>query len=98
VAPAPALSRALDKRHSFGTHAAAFGVNPWRLMTWMGHKRIDETMLYVHLAIAERSREPFSRPVVAKWILTAGSSRCSARVSQVRGNAVATKTKSPPKS
>ena len=24
-----------------------FGVNPWRLQTWMGHKRIDETMLYV---------------------------------------------------
>jgi hypothetical protein len=37
-------------RHSFGTHAAMFGVNPWRLMTWMGHKRVDETMLYVHVA------------------------------------------------
>lgn len=37
-------------RHSFGTHAAMFGVNPWKLMTWMGHKRIDETMLYVHVA------------------------------------------------
>jgi len=41
-------------RHSFGTHAATFGVNPWRLMTWMGHKRIDETMLYVHLAEQHR--------------------------------------------
>ena len=29
-----------------------FGVNPWKLMTWMGHKRIDETMLYVHFAEA----------------------------------------------
>ena len=37
-------------RHSFGTHAALFGVNPWRLQTWMGHKRIDETMLYVNVA------------------------------------------------
>jgi integrase len=37
-------------RHSFGTHAALFGVNPWRLQAWMGHKRIDETMLYVHVA------------------------------------------------
>jgi integrase len=37
-------------RHSFGTHAALFGVNPWTLMRWMGHKRIDETMLYVNLA------------------------------------------------
>ncbi len=39
-------------RHSFGTHAALFGVNPWRLQAWMGHKRIDETMLYVHVAEA----------------------------------------------
>lgn len=30
--------------HSFGTHAALFGVNPWRLQAWTGHKRIDETM------------------------------------------------------
>ena len=37
-------------RHTFGTHAALFGVNPWRLMTWMGHKRIDETLRYVHVA------------------------------------------------
>jgi hypothetical protein len=28
------------------------GVNPWKLMLWMGHKRIDETMLYVHFAEA----------------------------------------------
>jgi integrase len=41
-------------RHSFGTHAALFGVNPWTLMRWMGHKRIDETMLYVNLADAHR--------------------------------------------
>jgi hypothetical protein len=39
-------------RHAFGTHAAMFGVNPWKLMFWMGHKRIDETMLYVHFAEA----------------------------------------------
>ena len=25
-------------------------MNPWRLQGWMGHKRIEETMLYVHLA------------------------------------------------
>ncbi len=37
-------------RHCFGTHAAMFGVNPWSLMNWMGHKRIDETMRYVHVA------------------------------------------------
>jgi integrase len=39
-------------RHAFGTHAAMFGVNPWKLMVWMGHKRIDETMLYVSFAEA----------------------------------------------
>jgi integrase len=37
-------------RHTFGTHAAMFGANPWRLQAWMGHKRIDETMRYVHVA------------------------------------------------
>jgi integrase len=37
-------------RHCYGTHAALFGVNPWRLQSWMGHKRIEETMLYVHVA------------------------------------------------
>jgi integrase len=47
-------------RHSFGTHAALFGVNPWTLMRWMGHKRIDETMLYVNLADAHRRELPKS--------------------------------------
>ena len=47
-------------RHSFGTHAAVFGVNPWRLQSWMGHKRIDETMLYVHLAENYRREIPAS--------------------------------------
>jgi integrase len=50
-------------RHSFGTHAATFGVNPWRLMTWMGHKRVDETMLYVHLA--EQHRRVIPQVVLA---------------------------------
>ena len=45
-------------RHTFGTHAALFGVNPWRLQTWLGHKRIDETMLYVHVAEAHRRDIP----------------------------------------
>lgn len=31
-----------------------FGVNPWTLMTWMGHMTITETMRYVHVAIAHR--------------------------------------------
>ena len=45
-------------RHSFGTHAALFGVNPWRLQAWMGHKRIDEPMLYVHVAEAHHRELP----------------------------------------
>jgi hypothetical protein len=27
-----------------------FGVNPWTLQRWMGHKRSDETLLYVNFA------------------------------------------------
>ena len=42
-----------------------FGVNPWKLMLWMGHKRIDETMLYVHFA------EAHMRPV-PETLLAAG--------------------------
>jgi integrase len=53
-------------RHSFGTHAALFGVNPWSLMVWMGHKTITETLRYVHVAHAHRRPVP---PVV----LTAGA-------------------------
>jgi len=45
-------------RHTFGTHAALFGVNPWRLMTWLGHKRIEETMRYVHVADSHRRELP----------------------------------------
>jgi len=42
-----------------------FGVNPWKLTLWMGHKRIDETMLYVQFA------EVHMRPV-PETILAAG--------------------------
>jgi site-specific recombinase XerD len=30
-------------RHSFATHAAMFGVNTWKLMKMMGHKRMEQT-------------------------------------------------------
>lgn len=53
-------------RHTFGTHAALFGVNPWRLQAWLGHKRIDETMRYVHVA------ESHPRPIPAS-ILASGA-------------------------
>jgi integrase len=39
-------------RHSYGTHLALLGVNPFRLQAWMGHARMEETLLYVHLAQA----------------------------------------------
>ncbi len=47
-------------RHTFGTHAALFSVNPWRLMAWMGHKRIDETLRYVHMASGHMRELPKS--------------------------------------
>lgn len=47
-------------RHTFGTHSALFGVNPWCLQLRMGHKRIDETMRYVRLAEAHRQPLPES--------------------------------------
>lgn len=43
-------------RHTFATHAAMFGVNPWILNAWMGHKAMEETMRYVHVA-ENRQRE-----------------------------------------
>ena len=54
-------------RHSFGTHGAMLGVNPWRVQTWMGHKRIDETMLYVNFAGAHM------RPIPPTVLLAAGT-------------------------
>lgn len=54
-------------RHTFGTHAALCGVNPWSLMTWMGHKTITEILRYVHVAGALR------RPLLPGMIAAAGS-------------------------
>ena len=69
-------------RHTFGTHATMFGVNPWSLMTWMGHKRIDETMRYVHVATAHR--RPLApggwRPLPRSPIPTGAYWRCWAGV------------------
>lgn len=45
-------------RHTFGTHAALLGVNPWRLMSWMGHKEITTTLQYVHVAEDHHRRLP----------------------------------------
>jgi integrase len=87
-------------RHTFGTHAALFGVNPWRLQTWMGHKRIDETMVYVHVAEAHARDlpEPVREMNVAeidpdKRIISMLGARAA-----VRGSHVAAKTEGETKS
>src|SRR5690348_17004751 len=71
-------------RHTFGTHAALFGVNPWRLQSWMGHKRIDETMIYVH--VAENHRREIPACVMeagqAETDRTAGCLACSVPVAK----------------
>jgi integrase len=45
-------------RHTFGTHAARLGANPFTLMNWMGHKGLTETLLYVHHAQAHARAIP----------------------------------------
>nr|HEX4318166.1 tyrosine-type recombinase/integrase [Kofleriaceae bacterium] len=89
-------------RHTFGTHAALFGVNPWRLQAWLGHKRIDETMLYVHVAEAHprqppkhvqkaggRIANPDARVLAMLAARSAESSSETARKPMRRGNNVA---------
>lgn len=81
-------------RHTFATHAARFGVNPWRLQAWLGHTTINMTMRYVHHV--EEHRRP-----IPEEILSAGSTALDpdnrvlamlgARVGgSSRGNSVAT--------
>lgn len=75
-------------RHTFATHAAMFGVNPWRLMRWLGHKRLDVTMVYVNMA------EAHARPIPPA-ILTAGAhqqdpDRRILAMLAARGNSVTT--------
>lgn len=45
-------------RHTFATHSALFGANPWSLQRWLGHKRIEETLRYVHTANAHARPTP----------------------------------------
>ena len=74
-------------RHTFGTHAAMFSVNAWTLMMWMGHKRQEETMLYVNLA------RDHARPIPSV-VLKAGEGEADAdrrtlKMLSARGNVVA---------
>jgi integrase len=45
-------------RHTFGTHAAMLGMNPWFLREWMGHQRLEETQLYADVARAHGRKIP----------------------------------------
>lgn len=69
--------------HTFGTHAAMFGVNPWTLMTWMGHKTIAETMRYVHVANAHR--RPIPEDVLAAPGAEVDPDRCIVMMLGSRG-------------
>lgn len=73
-------------RHSFGTHAAQLGVNPWRLQAWMGHKSIDTTLGYVHLADAHR--RPAPAVVLAAGAAESDPDRRIIRMLGARDNAV----------
>jgi integrase len=82
-------------RHTFATHAARFGANPWRLQAWLGHSTITMTMRYVHHV------EEHHRPIPDD-ILAAGNAMTDpdervlamlgARSFIVCGNSVATET------
>ncbi|MBA3397750.1 MAG: site-specific integrase [Deltaproteobacteria bacterium] len=74
-------------RHAFGTHAALFGVNPWRLQSWLGHKRIDETMLYVH--VAENHRRDLPETIVAAGAAEQDPDRRILKMLGARGSHVA---------
>ena len=76
-------------------------MNPWRLQAWLGHKRIDETMIYVHVAephdrelpeiVREKARgidDPDQR------VLAMLGARGSVELTDVRGSGVSVATAS----
>jgi integrase len=79
-------------RHSFATHLAHFGVNPWRLQAWLGHSTINMTMRYVHHV--EEHYRPLPEEIVeagkgSSRSRPANSGYAGARTDIVRGNRVA---------
>lgn len=58
-----------DLRHTFGTRAAAAGIDLWRLRNWMGHADQRTTDLYAHYAPrasdAALVADAFARPAQA---------------------------------
>ena len=49
-------------RHSFATDAARYGVSPWTLMQWLGHKSMKETLGYIDFAQAHA--RPIPEPIL----------------------------------
>ena len=43
-------------RHTFGTDCARRGVPPLTIKEWMGHQKLDTTMVYIHLAAPDHLR------------------------------------------
>jgi hypothetical protein len=80
-------------RHSFATHLAHFGVNPWRLQAWLGHSSINMTMRYVH-HVEEHYRSLPAEIVEAGQRVLDPDQRVlvmlAARRAILRGNSVAT--------
>ncbi len=74
-------------RHSFGTHAALFGVNPWRLQAWLGHSSMDQTQRYVH--VAETHARELPPEVLAAAAGEADSDRRVLAMLAARGKTVA---------
>jgi len=37
-------------RHTFATRAARAGIDMFKLKNWMGHRKIETTLRYVHVA------------------------------------------------
>jgi len=70
-----------------GINRSLFGVNPWRLQSWMGHKRIDETMIYVH--VAENHRRDIPEPCSAAALSEADSDRRVLAMLSARGKNLA---------
>jgi integrase len=75
-------------RHSFAIHAALFGANPWRLMAWLGHKQIEETMRYVH--VAEQHPRPLPEGIAKAGAAEPDPDRRILRMLHARGNLTAT--------
>ena len=62
-------------------------MNPWRLQAWLGHKRIDETMLYVH--VAEDHRREIPAPILAAGETERDPDQRILRMLGARGSGVA---------